>query len=87
MDKENEHPSIAGKAPILVDVEEGEIYWWCACGKSSKQPFCDGSHKGTPLFPQLNGWQKRTAPLLSVPANKAHMLPCVTALINVSTNP
>ena len=37
----------AGNAPIGVDVKEGKSYYWCTCGKSSKQPFCDGSHKGT----------------------------------------
>ena len=34
-------PTIAQKAPYPVDVEEGKKYFWCACGKSSKQPFCD----------------------------------------------
>ena len=38
-------PIIAAKAPIAVAVEAGKTYWWCACGKSAKQPFCDGSHK------------------------------------------
>jgi len=37
----------AGDNPIGVDVVEGKSYFWCTCGKSSKQPFCDGSHKGT----------------------------------------
>lgn len=37
----------AGNSPIGVYVVEGKSYYWCACGKSSKQPFCDGSHKGT----------------------------------------
>ena len=32
-------------------VEEGKEYWWCACGKSQFQPFCDGSHKTTTLSP------------------------------------
>lgn len=32
-------------------VDEGEEYWWCACGRSQSQPFCDGSHKGTGLSP------------------------------------
>lgn len=34
----------AGDAPIKVDLKKGKEYYWCACGKSSKQPFCDGSH-------------------------------------------
>ena len=37
----------AGDSPLGVDVIEGKTYYWCACGKSKKQPFCDGSHKGT----------------------------------------
>jgi len=37
----------AGDNPIGVDVVEGKSYFWCTCGKSLKQPFCDGSHKGT----------------------------------------
>jgi CDGSH-type Zn-finger protein len=44
-------PSIAARAPIAVDVEAGKTYWWCACGKSATQPFCDGSHKGSGLAP------------------------------------
>ena len=38
-------PVIAQKEPCGVDVEEGNEYWWCACGKSASQPFCDGSTK------------------------------------------
>lgn len=45
-------PKIAQKSPYSVDVEEGKSYWWCACGLSKSQPFCDGSHKGTGLSPQ-----------------------------------
>ena len=41
----------AGDTPIGVDVIEGKSYYWCSCGKSSKQPFCDGSHKGTEFNP------------------------------------
>ena len=44
-------PVIAQKEPYGVDVEEGKSYWWCACGRSKDQPFCDGSHKGTGLEP------------------------------------
>ncbi|MCX7312029.1 MAG: CDGSH iron-sulfur domain-containing protein [Alphaproteobacteria bacterium] len=42
---------IGGTKPIRAAVEEGKSYWWCACGKSQKQPFCDGSHKGTEFSP------------------------------------
>ena len=41
----------AGETPIGVDVVEGKSYYWCTCGKSLKQPFCDGSHKGTTFKP------------------------------------
>ena len=41
----------AGESAIAVDVEEGKSYYWCSCGKSAKQPFCDGSHKGSEFNP------------------------------------
>ena len=41
----------AGELAIAVNVEQGKSYYWCSCGKSSKQPFCDGSHKGTEFNP------------------------------------
>jgi CDGSH iron-sulfur domain-containing protein 3 len=44
-------PVIVQKEPYPMNVEEGKNYFWCACGKSSKQPLCDGSHKGTGLAP------------------------------------
>jgi CDGSH-type Zn-finger protein len=43
---------IAQRGPFKVEVEAGKTYWWCACGRSAKQPFCDGSHKRTDLSPQ-----------------------------------
>lgn len=43
-------PKIAQKAPYAVEVNPG-TYWWCACGLSKSQPFCDGSHKGTEFSP------------------------------------
>jgi CDGSH-type Zn-finger protein len=45
-------PEIGGRQPLAIDVEAGKSYWWCACGRSKKQPFCDGSHKGTEFTPQ-----------------------------------
>lgn len=46
-----EKPTIAQKSPIPIEVEAGKTYFWCSCGKSSKQPFCDGSHKDTGFTP------------------------------------
>ena len=43
--------SVAARAPLGVTVEAGKSYWWCACGLSKKQPFCDGSHKGSEFVP------------------------------------
>ena len=43
-------PHIAQKAPYAVELAAGD-YWWCSCGKSAKQPFCDGSHKGSEFSP------------------------------------
>lgn len=44
-------PIIAQKAPYKVEMEEGKTAFWCACGRSARQPFCDGSHKVTALTP------------------------------------
>ncbi len=44
-------PVRAGDGPIPVDVKAGKTYFWCTCGRSSKQPFCDGSHAPTDLSP------------------------------------
>jgi CDGSH-type Zn-finger protein len=44
-------PEIPQKSPFSVDVEAGKSYWWCACGRSKTQPFCDGSHSDTDFTP------------------------------------
>ena len=44
-------PVVARPKPCLVTVKAGRTYYWCACGRSAKQPFCDGSHKGTDFNP------------------------------------
>ena len=43
-------PTVAQKSPYAVELAPGD-YWWCACGQSKRQPFCDGSHKGSGIDP------------------------------------
>ncbi len=44
-------PVVAQKEPYAIEVEKGKTYYWCACGLSKKQPFCNGSHKETEFKP------------------------------------
>ena len=44
-------PVRASNTPFAVNVEAGKDYWWCSCGQSKAQPFCDGSHKGSTFAP------------------------------------
>jgi mannose-6-phosphate isomerase-like protein (cupin superfamily)/CDGSH-type Zn-finger protein len=46
-----DEPVIARRKPYLLEVEGGRTYFWCTCGRSANQPFCDGSHKGTGFEP------------------------------------
>ncbi len=45
-----EKPIIAAKQPAVLSLDQG-TYYWCQCGRSKNQPFCDGSHKGTGITP------------------------------------
>lgn len=44
-------PVIAGRKPVGVELNANEEYYWCSCGRSQSQPFCDGSHAGTEFTP------------------------------------
>jgi CDGSH-type Zn-finger protein len=59
-------PVIADRKPMKVDLEVGDHYW-CTCGRSSNQPWCDGSHKGTSFTPMAMKVEEAT---------EAHMCMC-----------
>ena len=59
--KRNEEPTCAKKAPYKVTLEQGKTYYWCTCGRSENQPFCDGKHKETKCFKPLQfEWKEET---------------------------
>lgn len=60
-------PKIAAKAPAGVELEEGKKYFFCTCGESANQPFCDGGHKGTSFSPM---------PFTSEKTGKAFLCQC-----------
>lgn len=47
-----DEPICAQKGPYQVTLEAGKSYSWCTCGRSQKQPYCDGAHKVTEMKPQ-----------------------------------
>ena len=49
-DYEMDQAVVADTKPVVLDLKPG-TYWWCACGRSKNQPWCDGSHKGTGITP------------------------------------
>ena len=61
---------VAQKAPYMVEVEEGKTYFWCSCGQSDEQPFCDGSHKGTGKGPEKLSLEEKTTLTIERPSGE-----------------
>jgi len=52
-EKKNDEVVIAGHNPTRVSLKKGQDYYYCTCGRSQNQPFCDGAHKGTTFTPKV----------------------------------
>lgn len=52
------HPKVPKRGSFRVDLIQGQTYFWCTCGSSQSQPFCDGAHKGTDFRPLQFTWDK-----------------------------
>lgn len=48
-----DQPKVAGKVPVMVDLEAGKANAWCSCGMSANQPWCNGAHKGSVFVPHV----------------------------------
>ena len=73
----------AGDTPIGIDVIEGKSYFWCTCGKSFKQPFCDGSHKGSEFTPLIYKAEQSKKVFFAF-VNKQTINQCVMAHITLN---
>ena len=66
-----EKPVVAGKEPIAVELEAGKTYYFCQCGKSATQPFCDGAHQGSEFMPlEFTAEETKTAYLCACKQTK-----------------
>jgi len=45
-------PNVADNKPVRVELENGKEYYFCTCGRSASQPYCDGSHQGGTFTPK-----------------------------------
>lgn len=66
-------PTVTQKSPVAVELEAGKTYYWCSCGKSDNQPFCNGAHKGSEFVPQaFTVEESKTAYLCACKHSKGH---------------
>ena len=53
-------PTVAKRGSYKMEMEQGKTYFWCTCGKSAGQPWCDGSHKGSEFKPYKFTWEEES---------------------------
>ena len=66
---------VAQKAPYAVELEAGKTYYWCQCGHSKSQPFCDGSHKAEGVFSPMAFTAEKTGTAYLCGCKQTHHQP------------
>lgn len=78
------NPIIANNRPAKISLEKGREYYFCRCGRSKQQPFCDGSHRDTSFTPPSTSLRRRRETLTYANVSTPARLPFAMALTSNS---